>query len=93
MLDETGAFDWESIPWSDIHASQADLKLQKRHSERPDLPDARSCPECGTPPSELDWIYFRSPESTWELECGTEGWLALCQPCHEQVFYFETAMN
>ena len=93
VCDDTDSSESERFPWKHVYASQADLKLQKSHSERPHLPDARSCLVCGTTPSDLDWIYFRSPESTWEALCGTEGWLALCERCHEQVYYFETAMN
>ena len=88
-----GEFE-ESFPWEEVRASQADLKLQKRHSERPDLPDARCCPQCGTAPSDLHWIYFRSPPWTWEEAlCGREGWLALCERCHRQVYFAMTAMN
>ena len=89
MCDETE----ERFPWEDVRASQADLKLQKRHAERPDLPDARCCPQCGAAPSDLHWIYFRSPPETWELLCGREGWLALCERCHRQVHFDLTAMN
>ena len=83
----------DRFPWQDVRASQADLKLQKRHAERPELPDARCCPQCGTAPSDLQWIYFRSPPSTWEALCGQEGWLALCERCHRQVYFARTAMN
>lgn len=89
MFDESE----ERFPWNDVRASQADLKLQKIHAERPDLPDVRCCPQCGAVPPDLHWIYFRSPSETWELLCGREGWLALCERCPRQVHFALTAMN
>lgn len=34
---------------------------------------ARVCPGCGTAPTALGWIYFRSPPWTWELMVGRQG--------------------
>lgn len=42
------------------------------------------CPKCG---KEVRWIRFCSPDSSWQHLCGREGPLAICEECHEQVYF------
>lgn len=55
--------------------------------------NARNCPGCGRPASELTWLYFSSPAWTWQQLCGRAGWLVVCTPCHLQVDFFLELMN
>lgn len=72
-----GAEDQDFFPWEDVDASRRDTRLQAdppygellaRFREQ-----ARVCPGCGTAPTALGWIYFRSLPWTWELMVGRQG--------------------
>jgi hypothetical protein len=86
-----------TFPWEDVHASRRDAELQAAHQPEEAraryIPEATPCPECNTPPARLTWIYFRSPDETWRMLCGTAGWLTICDWCERQVDYFEHMLN
>lgn len=42
---------------------------------------------------ETKWLYFRSPEWTWQQECGREGWLLYDPASKKQYAFLMTAMN
>ena len=44
-------------------------------------------------PESIRWIFFRSPDSTWENLCGREGWLLVDEESRRQFNFLETAMN
>jgi hypothetical protein len=48
------------------------------------------CTSCG---EILLWIYFKSPDWTWEKLCGRAGWLAICRTCRIQADFQLTMMN
>jgi len=89
---ESGFFSW-----GNINASRADADLQSRHSleegKSQHLTEARPCPKCDTPPDQLAWIYFRSPEGTWSHKCGRAGWLIVCDSCQIQTDFFLELMS
>jgi hypothetical protein len=84
------------FPWEDVEASQRDRQLQKKHrvSERlagglaTFFAEARACPKCQASPEALTWFYFSSPKETWAMECGVEGWMAVCEGCRVQANFF-----
>ena len=83
-------------PWEDVDASRADKKLQKKHpiSEAKErISESPSCPKCGKDAKDLEWFYFSSPEETWEMLCGTEGWMGVCSDCRLQVNYSPDRVN
>jgi len=41
----------------------------------------------------IEWIFFRSPEWTWEALCGREGWLLRDPKTGEQLEFVMTVMN
>ncbi|MFL6520168.1 MAG: hypothetical protein ACJ8NS_08105 [Chthoniobacterales bacterium] len=91
----------QKYPWEDVEASRRNRRLQRRHRLAERLDDglatyfgyARPCPKCGLTPDKLSWFYFRSPKETWENECGVAGWMAVCDPCHIQVNFFDEVIS
>ncbi len=100
---ERGFFPWEDVeacrtgapPDGEVPvelvltAPTRDVAAAKARYER----QAVACTTCGTPSGELAWIHFRSPLWTWQLLCGREGWLTVCDRCHLQVDFFMESMN
>ena len=56
-------------------------------------PHAGPCRMCGCEALDLTWVRYSSPRETWETLCGTAGWMALCDPCREQVALFIDRKN
>jgi hypothetical protein len=87
----------QRLPWEDVDASRRNRRLQKRHPLPIDIvthfAQAKACPACHAPPKALTWFYFRSPTETWAMECGTAGWMAVCDRCRVQVNYFQDAIS
>jgi hypothetical protein len=77
------------LPWEDVETARRNRRLQKGHR----MPEAlaahfvevRPCPKCDAAPEALNWFYFSSPKETWAMECGVEGWMAICDRCRIQV--------
>jgi hypothetical protein len=42
---------------------------------------ARPCPDCGTPPTALQWCYYESSVASWEHSAGCFGWRTICPRC------------
>lgn len=90
-LQDIGDEDDGQYPREDVDASKSDKKLQKEHpvSEAKDyIAESPPCPKCGKSSKDLEWFYFSSPEETWEMLCGTEGWMGICPDCNIQVSYY-----
>ncbi len=93
--------DWEeeddSFPWEDVDASRENKRLQARHPQekgkRLYLGRAAPCPDCRTPAERLSWLYFESPDWTWQNLCGRAGWMVVCDRCRRQVNFFCEVMN
>ena len=87
----------DEYPWEDVNASRRNRGLQKKHpieeGKSRYLARARLCPQCLADPEEMAWFYFSSPKETWRMECGTEGWMVVCDSCHIQVDYFSEVMS
>ena len=49
--------------------------------EMKDMTNHRPCPLCGKPSEELKWIWFESPEWTWQKLCGRAGDMSICPDC------------
>jgi excisionase family DNA binding protein len=85
------------FPWHQVNVARADHDLQSRHSidtaKSQYHAEARPCPKCDTPPDQLTWIYFRSPEGTWAHKCGRAGWLVVCDSCRIQTDFFLELMS
>jgi len=45
------------------------------------------CAYCHKKLDELHAMYFKSPTWTWDLSCGSAGWLVICTGCKRQVFF------
>jgi len=90
---ESNSAEEPNLPWEDVEAARGDHRLQRRHRSEEarysHAPGAQACPGCGTPATNLVWIYFESPARTWRELCGTAGWLTICDRCHLQIDYFE----
>jgi hypothetical protein len=85
------------FPWKDVERSKNDTRLQSLHSvdeaKQTYLLQARECKRCKEQPDNLTWVYFRSPDWTWEKLCGRAGWLTICEKCRRQVDFFLEIMN
>lgn len=84
------------FPWEDVSACRGysgKKKIPWSFGKKKYLVQAKPCPRCGKKPDELYWIYFESPEFTWELLCGRAGWLTICDTCHYQVNFFLEKMS
>lgn len=95
------------FPWAHVEAcrERAEGAVSGKPSPTdlfPDLPssdkdhyllNALPCPCCKSSASELSWIYFVSPKTTWEWMCGRAGWLTVCEKCRIQVQFFLEMMN
>lgn len=76
---QPGPADREYTPpydWSEIEANLAHRSRAPQRSPRP--VERPPCPSCQQP---MRWIYFRSDDRTWELECGFAGWTPICRKC------------
>src|SRR5690606_414339 len=70
--EETG----EQFPWEHVDQARHNRALQRQHplsDAAHHHKDARACPKCGKPSSELAWFHFESPQWTWENLCGRAG--------------------
>lgn len=94
---DTETEDGRYYPWEDVRASAEDRHLQADHPRGEGLGKyaeyADRCPGCHTPPEHLTWVYFRSPDRTWEMLCGRAGWMTVCEWCEVQVDFFLESMN
>lgn len=77
-------FDGEerNLPDEDVRASIADQQLQREHRledlhaasrNQMEAMKSRALAQGASPRTE--WIYFESPQNTWEGLCGRAGWL------------------
>ncbi|MBN8868274.1 MAG: hypothetical protein J0H66_00165 [Solirubrobacterales bacterium] len=74
----------EQFPREDLIASQEDDALQRAHPWQSEPLDQRNW-MCELRDETIrkgasqntHWIYFSSPEWTWQNECGREGWLLI----------------
>ena len=78
----------DHFPWEDVDACRG----REAPGARP-VEDACPCPQCGKPGAALTWIYFESPEWTWQHLCGRAGWLTVCDDCRVQVQFFLEFIN
>jgi len=76
-----------------LRSAPAVYVTSRQKSRAEHTSQAQSCPFCGANPDSLTWIYFVSPESTWEKLCGRAGWLTVCDACHAQIDFFLEVMN
>jgi hypothetical protein len=92
MIDRETSESEESYPWPDVEAARKNARLQGKHpiseGQARHLHGAKACPKCGVAAERLAWLYFESPEGTWELLCGRAGWMTVCDECHVQVDFF-----
>jgi hypothetical protein len=49
------------------------------------LTQAKPCPKCGTPASELFWFSAADPETAWAAGTGRVGFLTVCKRCKIQA--------
>ena len=82
--DETESLG-EIFPWPDVEVC-INEKVVERANHFP-------CPLCGKKSEHLIWINFRSPDWTWQQECGREGPLSICPDCHFQVAFICKILN
>lgn len=89
--------NFDAFAWDDIQASRANDALQSEHdaSHAKALwaKAAKPCPRCGGNGDALSWVYFSTPEWTWQKLCGREGWIVVCDSCRQQTDFFLTIMN
>ena len=90
----------EIFPVEDVEASLQDTSLQAANSFseleselRRDLEAARTrAVEAGASQA-TRWIYFSSPDWTWQRLCGREGWLLYDPETKTQLDFVMTVMN
>jgi hypothetical protein len=51
------------------------------------------CPYCGKSANKLSWLYYRSPQWTWQSLCGQAGWMSVCEDCKKPVDFFLEKMS
>lgn len=92
--------DGEIFPAVDVAASRRDRRLQKDHRPE-DLDEAmkghldqarQEALEAGASPK-AQWVYFRSPDWTWQALCGREGWLLVDPGSGKQYTFWLTTMS
>jgi hypothetical protein len=91
------------FPWDDVEkcrntavsigAPPAILTLRPHQRKESYAKGAHPCPFCGRQADQLTWIYFVSPEWTWQKLCGRAGWLTVCDTCHAQINFFCEQMS
>jgi len=54
------------FPWEDVAASESNTRLQRAHAHEILHKSGRACPGSGRSGAELTWIYFSSPDWTWQ---------------------------
>lgn len=81
-------FPWEDVLGSkhlQIKETKVDLNITYEDNE--DYYKLCNCTK------EKFWMCFRSPEWTWENQCGREGYLLICSHCVKQVYFKCILMN
>jgi hypothetical protein len=93
--------DEDIFPIEDVEASIQNLDLQQRNriedlddAQRANLESMRQAAlaDHGAPKS-ARWIYFSSPDWTWQHLCGREGWLLYDEATRTQHAFRLTVMN
>jgi hypothetical protein len=90
----------ESYPQEDIEASLSDEALQREHPLDQESPEMRrelhnlrvQARRRGAGEATV-WIYFSSPDRTWEHLCGRAGWLLYDPKSKRQYDFIETVMS
>ncbi len=57
------------------------------------MPNHLPCPLCGKPSEQLEWIYFHSPQWTWQNLMGRGGPMSICPDCRCVVEFILHIMN
>ena len=91
----------DSFPVEDVEASIQDAELQ-RSNRVESLDDAyrdeleairRAAVADRAAPESARWVYFSSPDWTWQHLCGREGWLLYDRATQTQHAFLMTVMN
>ncbi len=89
------------FPPADVRAAAGDAMLQKR-AWRDDQPEPGTFERMveeflaeypGTCLAAAEWVFFRSPDWTWQAMCGREGWMLWDPSTGEQFAFRLTCMN
>ncbi len=98
MNDETDRD--EIFPLADVEASLADRRLQRDNrieampsGLRDQLEEIRRAAIADGASERAEWIYFSSPNWTWEQLCGREGWLLFDRGRRTQHAFHLIVMN
>lgn len=90
----------ETLPTADIEACLADPALQRENSiarlpesERAALAKRRDQALARGAPDTVEWVYFTSPEWTWQHLCGRAGHLLYDRGTATQYEFICTIMN
>lgn len=90
----------EIFPLTDVEASLADRRLQRENrieampaELRDQLEEMRRTAIADGASERAEWIYFSSPDWTWEQLCGREGWLLFDRERRTQHAFHLTVMN
>ena len=90
----------EIFPFEDVEACRADERLQDENAlgkldsdMKAELEAMRREALQRGAPQAAQWIYFSSPEWSWENLCGREGWLLYDEATQTQHAFFETAIS
>lgn len=77
-------------PAEDVASSMADKEMQSRDrlSSMFKYHHPEECSECGS--KYFKWIRFISPKESWEMQCGRDAWLLICEDCKKQ---YEQVIN
>lgn len=82
-LNENVEPDQGIYPWRDVDACRDNIVPAETLAELRSGPTR--CPHCSRPARDLTWFEFISPDWTWEMLCGRQGWMAVCDGCRVQV--------
>ena len=90
----------ENFPEEDVAASLADQMLPREHSldeldpeMKAEIEQIRLRRIDEGFSEEIRWIYFRSPETTWQALCGRADWLLYDPSTRTQLDFRLTLMN
>lgn len=87
----------EYVAWDEVEAARRNTRMQRHHDvaqgQERYLRYGRACPLCHREPRELAWFYYKGRSRKGEELGYREGWMIVCDPCHQQVSFFMESIS
>ena len=79
------------FPEQDVFNSLRDLELQSQHNQQYAIESYGHLID--HPSDDCIWIWFESPDWTWENFCGRAGWMVIAKSDLKVIDFFLEIMN